>query len=59
MMMKAMAEATPWVAMAAKVLGSQLNPSADQTGQRRLADPAEAQGGEGDAELGGRDVAAQ
>ena len=54
-----MAEATPWVATAATRLGSQANAARDQAGQRRLADPAQAQRGERDAELGGGDVAAE
>ena len=59
MMMKAMADATPWVAMVASVVGSQRESALDQSGERRLADPAEAQRGERDAELGGGDVAVE
>ena len=59
MMMKAMMDATAWVAIMAAWAGSQAKRALDQAGQRRLADPAEAQGGEGDAELGGRDVAVE
>ena len=59
MMMKAMADATPWVAMVAS-RGRQPGEAAlDQPGERRLADPAEAQRGERDAELGGGDVAVE
>ena len=57
MMMKAMTDATAWVAIAAAGAGSQANASFDQGRQRRLADPAQSQGGQRDAELGGRDVA--
>ena len=59
MMMKAMIDATAWVAMR-RGQGRQPGEAAlDQARERRLADPAEAQGGEGDAELGGRDVAVE
>ena len=59
MMMKAMTDATPWVAMVASVAGSQREAALDQARERRLADPAEAQRGERDAELGGGDVAVE
>ena len=59
MMMKAMTDATPCVATAAIAEGSQLKALLDEAGERGLADPAESQRGEGDAELGGRDVSVE
>ena len=59
MMMNAMIEAVAWVAIASAAAGSHRNAAADQARQRRLADPAQAQRGEGDPQLGGRDVAVE
>ena len=59
MMMKAMIDATAWVAMVGQRGRQPAEAALDQPGERRLADPAEAQRGEGDAELGGGDVAVE
>ena len=59
-MMNAMADATAWVATFGRPAGQPARtPPWIRLRQRRLADPAEPERGEGDAELGGGDVAVE
>ena len=59
MMMNAMIEAVAWVAIVAAAAGQPAEGALDQARQGRLADPAQAQRGEGDPQLGSRDVAVE
>ena len=53
------ATATEWVAIVSMGAGREAKAPSDQARERRLTDPAQRQGREGDAELGGGDVAAE